>query len=886
MIGETISHYHILEKLGEGGMGVVYKATDTRLGRNVALKFVKAQFGQSWAREARLVAALNHPHIATLYDVGEHEGAPYLAMEFVKGVALKGPRPAELVIEYGIQIADAVAAAHAANVVHRDLKPANILLTEKGSVKILDFGLARAMEMSGGENVSSTQSMTIAGTPGYMAPEQLEGVMGDARSDIFAFGCVLYELASGRRAFPGESKTAAIVATAMAQPEPLEGVPERLAELILRCLRKDPERRFQSMLEVKIALEDLRVPIEGFGSARGSARYTRPIAPRKRPWMAGALVAFAVGCAVAGLWFWLHRKPGDSERGRGPLEITRLTTEGGLNIDPAISADGRFLAYASDHGGGNLDIWVKQIGGGDPVRLTRDPADDREPNFSPDGTAIAFWSARNGGGLYLIPFMGGTEQRLADGGRRPQFSPDGSKIAYWTGPDNPFPLRKGVGQMFVYDLATSTTRQLREDFAAAVHPVWSPDGQSLLFLGLRDAGDVAHTYDWWVTPVSGGTAVQCHLLSSSGFFDPFAWRDNRVYLRGEVQGWSSDGAGVVTLDRRTRQPVGEPRRLTAGTTAEDSPSLSKDGHRLVFASLLGSPALYELPIEANRGKAGGAPRRLTSDEAENNAQSISADGKRVVFVSDRSGSDEIWGKDLTTGQERALTTGGKQKSFAQITRDGELVAWKVNDIDDRAIFGTRFADGATNQLCADCGAPDAWSPDRKFLLFVKRKSAKLLVGILNIETGAATEYMQDPQLGLRARSISDDGKWVAFAAYRSDRDFTMYVAPFSPERSPLRSEWIRIPHSAKAHANPRWSPDGGMLYFSSEQDGYACLWAERLDPATKHPVGEPFAVQHFHSTALRMVEPSFASPIALAFDKIVLSLESRSGGIWMLTLRD
>jgi Tol biopolymer transport system component len=884
VIGETISHYHILEKLGEGGMGVVYKATDTRLGRSVALKFVKAQFGQSWAREARLVAALNHPHIATLYDVGEHEGAPYLAMEFVKGVPLKGPRPAEAVIEYGIQVADAVAAAHAANVVHRDLKPANILLTEKGSVKILDFGLARAIEMSGGENVSSTQSMTIAGTPGYMAPEQLEGVMGDARSDIFAFGCVLYELASGGRAFPGESKTAAIVATAMAQPQPLEGVPERLEELILRCLRKDPERRFQSMLEVKIALEDLR---DGWREGVSSVRYTRPIAARKRRWAAAALIGLALACAAAGLWALLHRRTADSGSGSGPLEITRLTTEGGLNIDPAISADGKLLAYASDHGGsGDLDIWVRQIGGGDPIRLTRDPADDREPNFSPDGTRIAFWSARDGGGLYVIPALGGTEQKLADGGRRPQFSPDGTKIAYWTGPDNPFPLRKGMGQMFVYDLATSTTRQLREDFAAAVHPVWSPDGQSILFLGLKDAEDVANTYNWWITPVLGGTPVRCPVISSKEFFDPFAWRGNRVYARGEVQSWSSAGVGVVTLDQRTRQPVGEPRRLTAGTTGEDSPSLSQDGRLLVFASLRGNPNLYVLPLEANRGKAGGAAQPVTTDEANNFAHSISADGKRVVFVSNRSGSEEIWGKDLATGQERALTSGGKLKSFPQITRDGELVAWKVNDIGDTAIFGTRFADGSTSQLCADCGAPDAWSADRKSLLFMKRKSARISVGLLDTATGAATEYMQDPELGLRARAISDDGKWLAFAAYRTGRDFTMYVAPFSPQRPPARSEWIRIPLAAKAHANPRWSPDGNLLYFTSEQDGYACIWAERLDPATKRPRGEPFAVQHFHSTALRMVEPYFSSPIALAFDKIVLSLESRSGGIWMLKLRD
>ena len=884
MIGQTISHYHILEKLGEGGMGVVYKASDTRLGRNVALKFVKVQVSQRWAREARLVASLNHPHIATLYDVGEHEGSPYLAMEFVKGVPLKGPLPAKVAVEYGIQVADALGAAHAARVVHRDLKPGNILVTEKGTVKVLDFGLARLMEMSGGGSANSTRSAAISGTPGYMAPEQFEGVTADARSDIFAFGCVLYELASGRRAFPGESKAAAIAATALAQPKPLEGVPEKLEELIRRCLRKDPERRFQSMNEVKTALEDLRA---GWLDGAGSGMSPQPIVTKKRRWVAG-LIAFALTCAAAGLWLVHDRMPDSSEGSSTPLEITRLTTEGGLNIDPAISPDGKLLAYASDHGGdGNLDIWVKQIGGGDPIRLTRDPADDSEPNFSPDGTRIVFRSAREGGGLYLIPALGGTEQRLADGGRRPQFSPDGTQIAYWTGPDDPLPLRKGMGQMFVFDLATLTARQLREDFAAAVHPVWSPDGKSILFLGLKDPTDVLHTYDWWITPVAGGTAVQCHVLGpeGKGFFDPFAWRANRVYLSGEMEGWGGTRAGVVTIAPQTWQAVGEPRRLTAGTTREDSPSLSKDG-RLVFASLTGSPALYTLPIEANRGKVTGAARLLTSDEADNLAQSISADGKKVVFVSNRTGSWEIWGKDLSTGVERALTTSGRPKSFPQITRDGELVAWKVNDIGDRVIFATPFAGGAAEQLCANCGAPVAWSMDRKSLLFGQRKSGRRFVGLLDVAARIGREYMQDSQLGLRVSAISDDGKWIAFAAFRTDQDFAMYVASFSPDRAPPQSEWIRIPHSPKAHPNPHWSPDGNMLYFSSGQDGYACIWAEHLNPVTKHPRGEPFEVKHFQATALRMVAPSFSEPIALAFDKIVLSLEHRSGGLWMLKLQD
>ncbi len=275
--GQRVSRYEILEKLGEGGMGVVYKAKDTLLGRSVALKFIKAQFSRHWEREARAVAALNHPHIATLYEAGDHEGSPYLAMELVQGSPLKGPLPVKQAIEYGIQITDALAAAHAAGIVHRDLKPVNILVTEKGSVKVLDFGLAKLAEQEGAP--ASTQTAFLAGTPGYMAPEQMEGQPADTRSDVFAFGCLLYELLSGHRAFPGETISTALTAAATTEPKPLEGVPKRLEELARLCLRKDPKSRLQHIDDARVMLEALR---EGPTSMGTSAPTGPPLAKLRR----------------------------------------------------------------------------------------------------------------------------------------------------------------------------------------------------------------------------------------------------------------------------------------------------------------------------------------------------------------------------------------------------------------------------------------------------------------------------------------------------------------------------------------------------------------------------------------------------------------------------
>ena len=295
--GDAVAQYRIEASLGEGGMGVVYKAKDTRLGRSVALKFINARFSRHWEREARAVAALNHPHIATLYEVGEHEGSPYLVLELVDGRPLKGPLPVKQAIEYAIQIADALAAAHAAGIMHRDLKPGNILVTEKGSVKVLDFGLAKMARKEG--MPASTQTADLSGTPGYMAPEQIEGKPADMRSDIFAFGCIIYELLSGHRAFPGETIMAALTAAAATEPKPLDGVPERLDELIRRCLRKDPARRFQHMEDVKVQLEELKQ------AGGGAAKVVRHISGM--PWTIAIPALLAAGLVAGVFYYRSHR---------------------------------------------------------------------------------------------------------------------------------------------------------------------------------------------------------------------------------------------------------------------------------------------------------------------------------------------------------------------------------------------------------------------------------------------------------------------------------------------------------------------------------------------------------------------------------------------------
>ena len=392
MIGRVIAHYRVLDKLGEGGMGVVYKAQDTHLDRFVALKILPPekitdpQRKRRFAQEAKSASALNHPNIITIHDIATDAGVDFIVMEYVAGKTLdeliprKGLRMAEA-LKYAVQIADGLCAAHAAGIVHRDLKPSNLIVTEKGSLKILDFGLVKLTERIPHDPFGPTQTLqvesaqteqgTIIGTVAYMSPEQAQGLAVDARSDIFSFGAVLYEMLTGNRAFHGETKVATLSAVLRHEPPSIttltEGIPPELDRIIARCLRKDPARRFQHMEDLRVALQEIREESDSGKLSAGPRVAGRGI---RRTVVAGIVAGIALAASVAGvLWWWRHSPAPPAQLG-----LIRLTSDSGLSYSPALSPDGRLLAYASDRSGeGNMDIWVRQVAGGEPVRLTQAP---------------------------------------------------------------------------------------------------------------------------------------------------------------------------------------------------------------------------------------------------------------------------------------------------------------------------------------------------------------------------------------------------------------------------------------------------------------------------------------------------------------------------------
>ncbi len=900
MIGQTLGHYRIEAKLGEGGMGVVYKARDTRLDRFVALKVLPAEKvadperKRRFVQEAKAASALNHPNIITIYEIDTDGGVDFIAMEYVEGKTLdrliprNGMRLAE-VLKYAIQIAAALARAHAAGIVHRDIKPANIMVTPDSHVKVLDFGLAKLVEVMEGDPQAPTATMkagelrteegSILGTAAYMSPEQSEGKKVDARSDIFSFGSLLYEIVTGRRAFQGDTNMSTRAAILHKEPAPVREIaadaPRDLEKIITRCLRKDPARRFQHMADVKVALEELKEESES--GKLDSPSPTRPVAASPRRYLVAGI---ALVLAAAGAAWWLSRPR--STAPAATANLVRLTSDSGLTTDPALSPDGKLLAYASDRGGdGNLDIWVQQVSGGEAIRLTRDPADDSEPVFSPDGSKIAFHSDREGGGIYMMSALGGEARRIARQGRHPRFSPDGSQVAYSVGP------YMGA-KMYVVASEGGQPRQIQPNFMSASNPIWCPDGKHLLFSGFFK-GDT----DWWVTPLDEGAVVQA---GAFGVFQQYGLQGLGVNVLGGISSlefWlpgtdsvvfsaiSGDSLNLwqVSISPQTWQVTGAPRRVMSGAGMEARPSVAAG--RLVFTALSQNTNVWGLPIDANSGKVLGDIGRLTEGAARDFSPSISNDGRKLAFSRPSGRAFDIWLKDLESGQERRLASRGSPGPGLSMAGDGSKVVYTNVENQKLVLYAVSTNGGEPEKVCwDDCGT---------VLGGVSHDGGKILssgsrnVILVDTASGQKTEILKHPQYACCMGHFSPDDRWISFHTNPSPVTRRIFIAPFRGAVAVPESEWIPITDGQAMDRYGWWSPDGNLLYFISGRDGFVCLWAQRLDPATKHPQGADFPIRHFHTARRALGDPE-AMGMSVGTGRLIFSMTEQTGNIWMTNL--
>ena len=517
MLGQTLAHYKILEKIGSGGMGEVYLAEDTKLDRKVALKVLPPELAESeerrarFEREAKAVAALNHPNIVTIYSVEHADGIHFITMELVRGKTLTEllPRsgfPLERFFEIAIPLADAVAAAHQENITHRDLKPDNMMVGDDGRVKVLDFGLAKPSPAAWTEDSElPTQAMTqqgmIVGTPQFMSPEQAQGESVDARADIFSLGTVLYLMATGQDPFRGNTPTAILSSIIKDNPAPVTDVkpelPGLLGRTIRRCLEKDPEDRLQSAKDLRNELRESKQDAES-----GDAEPAPASRAGNTKWILALIGAMAV--AVVGTYLVLRATRGARVDTPGmATTLTQLTSQSGRELFPSLSPDGRYVVYASDSTG-NWDVYSQRVGGENAVNLTADSSShDTQPSFSPDGDLIAFRSERDGGGIFLMGATGESVRRVTDFGCSPSWSPDGLEIALAIdcGVENPH-SRLIVSSLWTVNVASGETHVVTE--SDGVQPSWSPSGSRIAFWSIWDANGEPTPRDIWTVPAGGG----------------------------------------------------------------------------------------------------------------------------------------------------------------------------------------------------------------------------------------------------------------------------------------------------------------------------------------------------------------------------------------------
>ena len=893
-----LGHYEILEKLGSGGMGEVYKARDSRLERLVAVKVLPANKvadamrKQRFIQEARAASALNHPNIVTIYDIPEEEGVIFLVMEYVHGKSLETVIPRRGVsvnaaLKYAVQIADALAAAHAAGIVHRDIKPSNIMVTEQGRVKVLDFGLAKLLEPAAGGPEQATRTATalaktaegtVVGSAPYMSPEQAEGKPVDARSDIFSFGAVLYEMVTGQRAFSGDSWASTVAAVLKSEPRPAremaEGLPRELQRIIARCLRKDLGRRSQSIAEVKLELEEL---IEE--SESGELERSAPAAPGRRRgiYLAAALALVALSGA-GGMWLALR---GRQQKPSLNYRLRQMTRGDGINTSPALSPDGKLLAYASDRAGEhNLDIWVQQIAGGDAIRLTRNRADEANPRFSPDGSQILF--ARKDDGIYAVPSLGGTERLIAKGSAGAEFSPDGQWIAYSTG----FAGSRELFGLYVVPSVGGAPRKLEAGLASFYRPLWSPDSKHLLVSG-DETSSYTFRWDgsggWYVIAVDGGRAVKLagtESLQATGIAAtlPVAWLSNGKVVFGGVHGGVTN-IWQVLLDSGTWALRGAPQRVTAGS-GEFPGAPSFDG-LIPFATGSGEISIYALAINPQQGKVSGALIPVVRDGSNSTYPSLTRDAGKMVYVSNRLGTEDIWLRDLKSGAEAPLVATRAAERRGLISPDGSQLAFQRLENGSSQLYLWPLPAGPEQKLCTKCGpmlnaSILNWSPDGKSVIMAEGDPQRFEA--LEVATGQRKLLAAHSKYAIHDGQLSPDGRWLVFKLVTSATVQPVFVAPVRDGAPAPENEWVKITGDFY-HSKPFWSPGGDLVYYYSAEDTYQCLYARRLDPLTRQPQGDPLPVRHFHDD-LRVANGAFIG-YGLAADRLYIPLETRRSNIWL-----
>ena len=784
-VWQQLGPYQLVSSLGAGGMGEVYRAHDCKLGRDVAIKTLPQEFARDpkrlsrLRREARTLASLNHPNIAAIYGLEESEGADYLVLELVEGETLSGPLPIQTALDYACQIATALEVAHGQGIIHRDLKPANVKVTPQGRVKVLDFGLAKAIWWSDG-NLSQPATATsadsfaglIVGTPGYMSPEQASGKEVDKRTDIWAFGCLLYELLTGKRAFPGETLPETIACVLEREPD-WDILPERtpapVRELLRQCLQKDEDRRLQNIEAASRMIKKAQL---------GRNRW------RVAAIIAGALAMLAIG---SGLWRAPSSLPGRSQW----VPLTKLSDSA---VQPALSPDGNMLAFI--RGGDSLfgqgEVYVKELPDGQPVQLTHDNMQKMSPAFSPDGRNVAYTTVGEHfeWDTWIVPAHGGEPRRWLQN----------ASGLIWAGPHQVLFSKLETGKSPHMGIVSASENRVGErqvympaDEPAMAHRSYpSPDGKWVLVVEMD--------HDHLMMP--------CRLVPMDGSSQGHqVGPPKAACLFG---GWSSDGkwmyissdSGGLSHIWRQRFPDGLPEQLTSGPTEEEGIAIAPDGRSFVTAVGLQNVSVW---IHDGRGE------RQVSLEGNAGDPKFTPDGRKLCYrIKPKTPQDnrfskqagEVWMTDLEAASSAPVAAGFPANEY-DISRDGQQVVMEADDREGKPrLWLTSFERREPPHPIANVEGRQAKFGSGEIFFRATDGQGGFAYRVRPDGTGLR-KALQQPILTLIA--VSPDNVWiVAWARLSGSASPAVYAFPLAGGTPVLLGDYVTM----------QWSADGSSLSVS------------------------------------------------------------------------